>query len=291
MNEKSDISFSASDSDSDYNAAPEEHYLINYAELGDLVSDPALTKAQAELHGSRLKEFNLLAPDVDSLMSSLGIKHIVEEWRLFIHSSKTSLKAVLLHNRSRYASIPVGNSTHMKETYKNMSLLLLKIRYREYNWSICCDLKVAAILTGLQAGYTKYCCFLCEWDNRKRMQYYVKKNCDAFQYLRNKFPGLSYAKVKEGVFIDPQIREIISSKTFLVQLKKRRGWHSNFFPENLDAVSDEHNERFHQDISVMESRYQVRWSAAMLADYCWTLQRDLLTHQYKKKSTAKKFLL
>ncbi|ESO05799.1 hypothetical protein HELRODRAFT_171472 [Helobdella robusta] len=57
-----------------------------------------------------------------------------------------------------------------------MSLLLQKIRYCEYNWSIRCDLKVAAILTGLQAGYTKYCCFLCEWDSRDRIKHYVKKN-------------------------------------------------------------------------------------------------------------------
>ena len=58
---------------------------------------------------------------------------------------------------------------------------------------------------------------------------------------------------------------------------------------NLGAVSDEHGERFHEDISVMESRYQGRWSAAMLADYCWTFQRDLPTQQYKRKSAAKKF--
>ncbi|ESO08275.1 hypothetical protein HELRODRAFT_184081 [Helobdella robusta] len=57
-----------------------------------------------------------------------------------------------------------------------MSLLLQKIRDREYNWSICGDLKVAAILTGLQTGYSKYCYFLSEWDSRNRMQHYIKKN-------------------------------------------------------------------------------------------------------------------
>jgi hypothetical protein len=31
--------------------------------------------------------------------------------------------------------------------------------------------------------------------------------------------------------------------------------HLNFFPPNLVAVSDEHGERFHQDISTMEKRY------------------------------------
>jgi len=31
--------------------------------------------------------------------------------------------------------------------------------------------------------------------------------------------------------------------------------HLDFFPENLRSVSDEHGERFHQDISTMEKRY------------------------------------
>jgi hypothetical protein len=59
--------------------------------------------------------------------------------------------------------------------------------------------------------------------------------------------------------------------------------HLDFFPENLGAVSDEHGERFHQDISNMEKRYQSKWSLRMLADYCWTLKRDdpqIIKHSY-----------
>ncbi|UYV76721.1 hypothetical protein LAZ67_14001873 [Cordylochernes scorpioides] len=51
--------------------------------------------------------------------------------------------------------------------------------------------------------------------------------------------------------------------------------HLDFFPDNLGAVSDEHGERFHQDISSMEKRYQGKWCPGMLADYCWTLKRDV----------------
>ncbi|UYV69537.1 hypothetical protein LAZ67_6003922 [Cordylochernes scorpioides] len=50
--------------------------------------------------------------------------------------------------------------------------------------------------------------------------------------------------------------------------------HLDFFPDNLSAVSDERGERFHQDISSMEMRYQGKWSPIMLADYCWTLKSD-----------------
>jgi hypothetical protein len=43
--------------------------------------------------------------------------------------------------------------------------------------------------------------------------------------------------------------------------------HLDFFPPKCGAVSDEHGERFHQDISAMEQRYKSTWSAAMLAYY------------------------
>jgi hypothetical protein len=49
--------------------------------------------------------------------------------------------------------------------------------------------------------------------------------------------------------------------------------HLDFFPENLGAISNEHGERFHKDISNMEKWYQGKWSLSMLADYRWTLER------------------
>lgn len=50
--------------------------------------------------------------------------------------------------------------------------------------------------------------------------------------------------------------------------------HFDHFPENMGDVSEEHGERFHQDIKTMESRYQGRWDSHMLADYCWTIKID-----------------
>ena len=44
--------------------------------------------------------------------------------------------------------------------------------------------------------------------------------------------------------------------------------HTDRFPENLGSMSDEQGERFHQDIGEMETRYQSRWDAVMMADYC-----------------------
>ena len=42
--------------------------------------------------------------------------------------------------------------------------------------------------------------------------------------------------------------------------------HLDFFPLNCGDVNDEHGERFHQDVSVMEHKYKGKWSAAKLGD-------------------------
>jgi hypothetical protein len=62
--------------------------------------------------------------DVFGLMEKFNIEYDVYEWRFFINSSKGSLKAVLLHNGSKYASVPVGYSVHLKESYENLALVL-----------------------------------------------------------------------------------------------------------------------------------------------------------------------
>ncbi|UYV63994.1 hypothetical protein LAZ67_2006277 [Cordylochernes scorpioides] len=165
----------------------------------------------------------------------------------------------------------------------------------------------------------------------------MDRNASGFAYLKQKFSSISKAKIKEGIFVGPQIRELQQDgnfqnsmneveaaawnyfrnvcKTFLGSVKvenyrdivndlllsyKALGCnmslkihflhsHLDFFPDNLGAVSDEHGERFHQDISSMEKRYQGKWSPAMLADYCWTLKRDLPQAKYRRKSTVTAF--
>ena len=57
-----------------------------------------------------------------------------------------------------------------------MELLLEVIKYSEYQWSLCGDLKVIGLLMGKQAGFTKYCCFLCLWDSQAVSQHYKQKD-------------------------------------------------------------------------------------------------------------------
>ena len=167
------------------------------------------------------------------------------------------------------------------------------------------------------------------------MKNFVKalhKNGAAFQHLSTVFPSLSAAKLKEGIIVGPQIREVLKDTDFedLYNLKELRAWeafksvysgllgntlvpdyqacienllksyedmgcrmslkihflhsHLNFFPPNLGAVSDEHGERFHQDITKMESNYQGKWNPGMMGDFCWILLRDIPEAKYTRSS-------
>lgn len=61
--------------------------------------------------------------------------------------------------------------------------------------------------------------------------------------------------------------------------------HLDFFPNNLGQFSDEHGERFHQDILRMEIRYKGKNVIHMLAEYCWSICRET-RGPYKRKSNA-----
>jgi hypothetical protein len=55
----------------------------------------------------------------------------------------------------------------------------------------------------------------------------------------------------------------------------------DFFSENLGKASDEHGEKFHQDIMTTEKWYQGKWTSSMLADYCRTLKMDVPDAKYR----------
>jgi hypothetical protein len=65
--------------------------------------------------------------------------------------------------------------------------------------------------------------------------------------------------------------------------------HLDFFPDNLGAVSDEHGERFHQDISALEKRYHGQSSGRMLTEYFWTVKRDVPDSKHRRESTTLTF--
>lgn len=65
--------------------------------------------------------------------------------------------------------------------------------------------------------------------------------------------------------------------------------HLDFFPENLGALSDEHGERFHQQLKSMERRYQGFWDERMMGDYIWFLIRESDINSNKRQSKTKNF--
>ena len=108
-------------------------------------------KRQEDLvHFFKMERDLVACTDIDGLMQALNINHNPLECRLFIDSSNLSLKAVLLHNGNTLPSIHVGPSMHNKESYENMKILIEAINYDESKWQIRGELKVIALLLGLQ---------------------------------------------------------------------------------------------------------------------------------------------
>jgi len=78
------------------------------------------------------------------------------------------------------------------------------------------DLKVVALLLGMQLGYTKYCCFLCEWDS------WDKKN----RYVNKLWPKRTSLTPGEKNVVSPPL--VLPEKIFLPSLDIKLGLMKNF---------------------------------------------------------------
>ena len=74
--------------------------------------------------------------NIPGLFESVGIEYDPGHWRLFVNSSKESMKAVLIHNGNTLPSVPVTYSTTLKENYLTLQLILEKLNYNTYRWLI-----------------------------------------------------------------------------------------------------------------------------------------------------------
>jgi len=142
--------------------------------------------------------------------------NLTHQWHVSIDSSKVSLKVVLLHNGNKFPSVPLAHAANMKESYESMNLLLGKIKYDEFKWNLCSDLKVVALLLRMQLGYIKYCCFLCEWDSQDKKNHYVNK---LWPQRTSLTPG-------EKNVVNPPLA--LSQKIFLLPLHIKLGLMKNF---------------------------------------------------------------
>ena len=62
--------------------------------------------------------------NIDGFFEALKSEHHSNEWRLFIDSSKVSIKAVLLNNGNEKPSIPLVHASVLKESQETMELIL-----------------------------------------------------------------------------------------------------------------------------------------------------------------------
>jgi len=81
-------------------------------------------------------------------MDAMHLRHSPEQCRLNICASKTNLKAAFLHKGNNLISIPVVYAPNPKETYTSTNNFVAKVAYKKYQWDICGDFKVIAVLLG-----------------------------------------------------------------------------------------------------------------------------------------------
>lgn len=216
-------------------------------------------------------EMNLLSSKtINGMVEVLVIEYESNNWKLFIGSSTPSLRGSLLHNDNSESSVSVCYALHMKETYENKKC---RVKMHKIWWT-----KVAALwclkgccsCDGLQSTYTKYCCYLYEWDSSAReigqltshwslgfiiylvfnshfsldqvkillpllhIQLGIMDNVlnamekigQRFKYLTLNLPWHSDVKVKTGISIGSQIRELLKNWEFesLIHEKEKAAW-------------------------------------------------------------------
>jgi len=389
-NVEDDLQYTQSSSEDDSNPR-----VLSYKEFDELVRNLKLSKEQTEYLGSFLKARNFMEKsvcvpshrrrhekyslyfrlkdsfcycfDIHRLFTAMNIDYITKDWVLFLDSSTTSMKALLMHIEKKYPSIPIGYGVKMKENYDNIKLLLDSIDYKTHKWHVCGDFKIISFLRGIQAGYPKYCCFICLWDSRNynlhyqnpgqwpaREEHVIGKYSiqmpflvpiefilmptlhiklgifsqfikaiegPPIQELKDMFPLMTSTKVESGIFTGPQIRKVLASEIFINKLdcKQTKAFnsmklifekflglecdpnskrmidelmknfkninanmslkmhmlhsHADFFKHNI-KVSDQHGERFHQELLPFEKRYKGKCPVNMIGDYIWSVLRD-----------------
>ena len=125
------------------------------------------TKKRALLQYLRDHSGFVFCHNIPSLLKELGFSiYNPNECRLFIDSSKRSLKCVLLHNDNLFGVVPIGHSVCLHEEHGDVNRVLELLQYDKHNWIICVNLKIVCFLLGQQCGSTKYPCFLCVWDSK-----------------------------------------------------------------------------------------------------------------------------
>lgn len=276
---------------------------ISQSQMDLIVRKLKLSKSDSQKLGKMLRSFDVLQPkttyshyrlrhlqfsvffakqqsvvfckDILGLLNELHFDGDIKNWWIFMDSSSSSLKVVLLHRTSQHPAIPIVYARNIGESYESVKNVCALISYDNLQLQVCGDLKMVGILMGLQPGYIKNMCFLCLWDSRcKSNQYkherwplrenmisginnvkyeplipsgnvllpplhiklgifkqFIKSlsSVTAKNYLSKIFPKISEAKLKEGIFVGPQLRKLLrQSETFaqLLNEPEKKAWYA-----------------------------------------------------------------
>ena len=148
---------------------------FSQGQLNELVRDLNLCKESLKILASRLGDFVILdsrtkitfyhnrddllirffttqdefvyCNNIPGLLKEMGLSYYnLDEWRLFIDSSKRSLKCWLLHEGNKFSCVPMGHSVVVKKHYLNVKMVLNKLGYNVHNWAICADFEMVDFL-------------------------------------------------------------------------------------------------------------------------------------------------
>lgn len=85
--------------------------------------------------------------NIIDLMERTGFRFGLKSWKLFIHSGKASLKAVLLRDSNGKPSTPVAHATGLIENYESLEMPMGLIKYKDHVGNICGVLKICMLIS------------------------------------------------------------------------------------------------------------------------------------------------
>ena len=184
-----------------------EPHWITQEDLNDLARDLYLPKQQSELLASRLKQCNLVQEYIR--ITRFRIRNKYGHWSSYGYASG-------LHKYCRFLCLWDGRavSQHYKQKdWGSRSTFVPDKHTRKENPLVDMN-KVLLPHLHIQLGLMK--------NFVKALQ----KNGAAFQHLSTVFPGLSAARLKQGIFVGPQMLEVLKDTDFeeLLNLKEQRAW-------------------------------------------------------------------
>lgn len=112
------------------------------------------------------------------------------------------------------------------------------MQYDRYVWMVYTDFKVRAILAALQGKHSKCCCFVCEYGRRVKTSRHLQQN---FLLRSHAIPGnkniatiirksslMTEFKLKEGICVDPQVKELVENHIFISKLNEAKNSTGSF---------------------------------------------------------------